>query len=184
MQYTSCLFFIAEQHNFSVNGSSDESSDQTTGAETILKNTKKRGRRGNWTVDALNDFIDIIVSDEYIKKKLIFTNTKNQKNAAIYEKILTELKKRCAERGEKFEANIHQLRNKFKKCVAECKKAALTIKTATGIQRFQDSKGFGNWFNQLFQLVKTRDSCQPDQAVEPSVKVNQNRRMLTTTTRV
>jgi hypothetical protein len=36
----------------------------------------------------------------YIKKKLIFTNTKNQKNAAIYEKILTELKKRCAERKE------------------------------------------------------------------------------------
>jgi hypothetical protein len=55
----------------------------------------------------------------YIKKKLIFTNTKNQKNAAIYEKILTELKKRCAERKEEFEASIQQLRHKFKKCVAD-----------------------------------------------------------------
>ncbi|XP_028396162.1 uncharacterized protein LOC114520140 [Dendronephthya gigantea] len=41
-------------------------------------------------------------------------------------------------------------------------------KTATGIQRFQDEKGFGKWFDLLFPLVKTRDSCQPGMAVEPS----------------
>ena len=134
----------------------------------MLNKSKKRGRRGNWSMDSLNDFIDIIVSDEYNRKKLIFTNTKNQRNASIYQSILTELKKRCAKRGEEFEATIPQLRNKFKKCVSECKKAALTIKTATGIKRFQDSKCFGSWFDQLFALVKTRDSCQPEQAVEPS----------------
>ena len=78
-------------------------------------------------MDSLNDFIDIIVSDEYNKKKLIFTNKKNQRNASIYQNILTELKKRCAKRGEDFEATIPQLRNKFKKCVSECIKAALTI---------------------------------------------------------
>ena len=42
-----------------------------------------------------------------------------------------------------------------------------SLKTATGIKRFQEDKGYGSWFNQLFQLVKCRDSCQPDQAIEP-----------------
>lgn len=29
-------------------------------------------------------------------------------------------------------------------------------------------RGFGKWFNALYEFVKTRDSCQPDQAIEPS----------------
>ena len=32
-----------------------------------------------WSDDTLDDFIDIIIASEYYKKKLIFTNTKNQK---------------------------------------------------------------------------------------------------------
>jgi hypothetical protein len=88
----------------------------------MLNKSKKQGRRGNWSMHSLNDFIDIIVSDEYNRKKLIFTNTKNQRNASIYQSILTELKKRCAKRGEEFEATIPQLRNKFKKCVLSAKK--------------------------------------------------------------
>ena len=53
--------------------------------------------------------------------------------------------------------------------MAECKKLALTVKTGTGIKRIQE-KSYGAWCNQLFELVKTRDSCQPEMAVEPSVK--------------
>ena len=49
-----------------------------------------------------------------------------------------------------------------------CKKAALTQKTATGIKRFQEEQGFGKWFTALFEVVKTRESCQPDLALEPS----------------
>ena len=170
LEFVSLIFiiyflYITEQR---CDNDKDDESDEQTGSVNLLNTSKKWGRRGNWSMASLNDFIDIIVSDEYNKKKLIFTNTKNQRNASIYQNILTELKKRCTKRGEDFEATIPQLRNKFKKCVSECKKAALTIKTATGIKRFQDSKGFGSWFNQLFALVKTRDSCQPDQAVEPS----------------
>ncbi len=41
-------------------------------------------------------------------------------------------------------------------------------KTSTAIKRFQDDKGYGSWFDQLFSLVKTRDSCKPEQAIEPS----------------
>ena len=42
------------------------------------------------------------------------------------------------------------------------------MKTATGIERFQEERGFGKWFNMLFAVVKTRDSCQPEQALGPS----------------
>lgn len=69
-----------------------------------------------------------------------------------------------------FTFTIGQLRSKFKNCVAESKKAALTVKTASGIKRFQDDKGYGACFSQLFSLVRTRDSCQPVLAVEPSAK--------------
>lgn len=49
-----------------------------------------------------------------------------------------------------------------------CKKAALTQKTATGIKRFQKDQGFGKSFTALFEVLKTRESCQPDLALEPS----------------
>ena len=44
----------------------------------------------------------------------------------------------------------------------------MTIKTASRIKRFQDEKGYGKWFNQLFPLIQTHASCQPEQAKEPS----------------
>ena len=60
------------------------------------------------------------------------------------------------------------MRTKFKRCVSDCKQAALTIRTATGIKRFQEDRGLGNWFKPLFTVAQTRDSSQPDQAIEPS----------------
>ena len=44
----------------------------------------------------------------------------------------------------------------------------MAIKTGTGIKRFQDSQGYRKWFPTLFAVVKTRESCQPQQAIEPS----------------
>ncbi|XP_057296428.1 uncharacterized protein LOC130625365 [Hydractinia symbiolongicarpus] len=49
-----------------------------------------------------------------------------------------------------------------------CREAALKIKTASGIQRFQEDKNFGTWFNKLFAVVKSMDSCQPEQSLEPN----------------
>ena len=63
---------------------------------------------------------------------------------------------------------MKQLRSKFKKLVSECKKIALTIKTASGVQNFLRERGYGATFNQLYAIVKTRDSCNPEKAVEPS----------------
>ena len=131
---------------------------------------QKVGRKGQWSMSATDDLVDIIVNDHYSKNKLIFQNTKTQQNSVIYEKVLKELKRRCDARGDAkgIQFTVAQARTKFKKCVSDCKNAALTIKTATGIKRFQDQKGYGAWFSQLFALIKTRDSCQPERAIEPS----------------
>ena len=109
-----------------------------------------------------------MVSNTYYKRKLIFTNTKCQRNGEIYAEILTELKRRASARGKELKFTVSQLRTKFKKCVSDCKQAALTIRTATGIKRFQEDRGLGNWFKPLFAVVQTRDSCQSDQAIGPS----------------
>ena len=145
-----------------------ESDDEDADEEALSvfakkKSGKKAGRKGKWNENLLSDMVDIIVNSEYYRKKLIFTNTKNQKNGPIYESILQQLKTR----NESVPFSAVQLRNKFKKAIAECKKVALTIKAASGIKHFQDEKNYGQWFNQLFALVKTRDSCQPEQAIEP-----------------
>jgi hypothetical protein len=61
------------------------------------------------------------------------------------------------------------MRNKFKKLVSECKKANMVFKTATGISNYKDEKDYSKWFDMLFPLIKSRESCQPEQAMEPSV---------------
>ena len=86
----------------------------------------------------------------------------------MYAKIMDELKGRASARGDKFTMTINQMRSKFKKCVSQCKQATLTQKTATGIKRYQEDRGFGKWFNALFDVVKTRDSRQRERALEPS----------------
>ena len=41
------------------------------------------------------------------------------------------------------------------------------MKTASGIKRFQEDQELGAWFNKLLSVVKTIDSCQPEQSIEP-----------------
>ena len=130
---------------------------------------KRKGRRSVWEERHINDLVDVICSSEYYKKKLIFTNTKNSKNAEIYANVLKDLGQRYEDGS--FPFSVDQLRNKFKKCISECKKIALTVKTSTGVKRVQDEKQLGAWFNQLFPLVQTRDSCNPDMAVESSLSL-------------
>ena len=52
-------------------------SDNDSEASPRTNTTKKKsGRKVLWSDQALEDFVDIIVGNEYYKKKLIFTNTK------------------------------------------------------------------------------------------------------------
>ena len=150
----------------------EEGGDLDTSLKLFMKKAngqkkKKPGRKAKWCPQALDDLIDIIVSNSSYKKKLIFTNTKNQRNGELYGEILKEVKARASARGEHFDFSANQLRSKFKKCVSLCKQAALTKKSATGIKRFQEDQGLGKWFTTLFE-VKTRESCQPDLALETS----------------
>ena len=86
--------------------------------------------------------------------------------------MLKELKSRSEGKGKSVPFTVGHVRTRFKKCIRECKKAALTIKTATGVKRFQDEKNYGVWFDRLFELVKTRDSCRPDLTTEPLMNVS------------
>lgn len=61
-------------------------------------------------------------------------------------------KARCTDRSDECKFTVGQLRSKFKKLVAECKKLVLTIKTASGVQNFIQEQGFGAAFNQLYAL--------------------------------
>ena len=129
-----------------------------------LGSKKKARRRLTWKEDDVTDLVDIVCNSEYFKRKIIFTNSKNTKNNEIYGKLLKDLKERALARGDEFSFTVNQVRNKLKKLISECKKAVLTIKTTTGIDRFQEKKNYGPWFAVLFALVKTRDSCQPGRA--------------------
>ena len=76
---------------------------------------KQDERPGKWSDSLVNDLVDIIANDEYYKKKLIFTNTKNQKNGNIYENIVKEIEKKSRERNETVPCTAVQLHTKFKK---------------------------------------------------------------------
>ena len=52
----------------------DSDNDSETSPRT--NTTKKSGRKALWLDQAPDDFVDIIVGNEYYKKTLIFTNTK------------------------------------------------------------------------------------------------------------
>lgn len=76
-------------------------------------------------------------------------------------------KQRTLNRGSEVKFTAKQLRTKYKKCVSNCKHAALTMKSASEIKRFQENRGFGAWCNVLLPLAKSRDSHQSDQDIEP-----------------
>lgn len=146
--------------------------DEEEPPQQAKKKGAKRGPRGLWKQYLVDDLVDIVITNEYYKKRLIFVNTKTQQNGKVYEKVLKELKSRSEGKGKSVPFTVGQVRTRFKKCISECKKAALTIKTATGVKRFQDEKNYGVWFDRLFELVKTRDSCRPDLATEPLMNVS------------
>ena len=58
----------------------------------MQKNEQTR-EKSPWPIDTTNELIDIICSDNYFSKRLIFTNSKTSKNSEVYEKVIEELKK-------------------------------------------------------------------------------------------
>ena len=98
------------------------------------KKKKKPGQKAKCCSWALDDLLDIIVSNSSYKKKLIFTNTKNQRNGELCGEILKELKARASARGEDFHFSVNQLQSKFNKCVCLCKKVSPYTENSNGNQ--------------------------------------------------
>ena len=100
----------------------------------------RAGRKSNRPDEITDDLLDTISGDEYLCKKILFTN-KNLKNTGILQKVLNELRRRCSERDVACDFSVKQIRNKFKSIVASCKKASLTKQTASGIEDFIEKQG-------------------------------------------
>ena len=169
LRYSPASFLSYSPDNDKEADSNESDTGVSEQSEVCSSRKKKRkGRRSVWEERHVNDhdLVDVICSSEYCKKKLVFTNRKDSKKAEIYANVLKQLGQRHEDGS--FPSSVDQFGNKFKKCVSECKRMAFTVKTSTGVKRVQDEKQLGAWFNQLFPLVQTRHSCNPDMAVESS----------------
>ena len=91
--------------NFDVEESSEAESDAVS---TASKSVKSKTRRpSQWRVNQIQDFIDLVINNKNFKEKLIFQNTKFQRNSSIYQQIQKKLKARCAERNEEFNFSVN-----------------------------------------------------------------------------
>ena len=60
-------------------GEEEENVDEEEEPPKKKKNKRaKRGPRGLWKQDLVDDLVDIIITNDYYQRKLIFVNTKNQ----------------------------------------------------------------------------------------------------------
>lgn len=81
------------------------------------------------------------------------TNVKNVKNNHYYVKFIEEIKQRCKERNVEYDFDVKQTRGKFKQCITTCRNAAMKVKTASRIKRFQEDKELGNYFCKLLPVI-------------------------------
>ena len=70
------------------------------------KSKRKSDRRPKWNNDDVDDMVNIIVNSDYYKRKLIVTNTKNQRYGKIYGQIQLEIQEKAAKRNSKFMFSI------------------------------------------------------------------------------
>lgn len=82
--------------------------------------------------------------------------------------VVESLKACCEQREKPFPFSLAQTPVKFKGWIAICKCVAMLCRNASGVKNFFQSKVCGQWFMCLYALVKSRDSCQPSQGIEPS----------------
>ena len=64
----------------------NESSPEHRDSFSIARKNENRkaGRKSTWSEEVTNDLVDIICEDEYLRKKITFTNIKNAKNQEVY----------------------------------------------------------------------------------------------------
>ena len=122
--------------------------------------------------NAVEDLVDIIINNEVFKRKPLFTNVKSVTNSCCYGQVIQKLIVWCDAHEEEYNFDLSQTQEKFKQYVGECRKAALNIKNALEIKIFQENKQYGSWFSKLLPLIKSMDSAQPGQSIEPSTNAH------------
>ena len=137
-----------------------------------IESVKEEKWKCQWKGSFVDDLVDIIVENKKYRQKLLLTNVKNEKNEQYMESVVKEIQERCTERGKEFPYEVKQTWQKFCRCVQACWATALIIKTTSGIKRFQESKDYGQSFDKLMQYISTMDSCQREQATQPSATMN------------
>ena len=94
--------------------SEEENASEEEGSQKFIKRRRNKGRRKACENDVVVDLIDPVCTDEYCRKKLIFTNNKACKATDIYNKIVKEVQERCKDRCIVFLFTVKQARSKFK----------------------------------------------------------------------
>lgn len=100
----------------------EEAADELLKVFGPNKNGKKKGRKSTWPDEIVNDLVNVVCSNEYLTKKLIYENTKNSRNGMLYQKIIKEISKLCEERQVEYPYSVTQTRTKFKNCISSCVK--------------------------------------------------------------
>ena len=122
-----------------------------------------------WSKEMLEDLVDIIWSDEEIRKMLIFRNQKFAGNNTLCQKIVKELNQRIKEYEKSFPfLTVTQARNIFKKLISECKAQSFTQRTAAALSCHKLEKGYGKWWGKLFPVVGSRESSDRSNNIETS----------------
>ena len=115
-------------------------------------------------------------------KKLIFCNTKKASNTEGYEAVRKRLNVEYNKAsGSDFPFQVQRMRNKFKSCISICEQICMKMKTASGIERFVEERGYGKWFDLLYALALLYAQCQPENACEPSTHSGNENRQDTST---
>ena len=115
---------------------SEVDSEEDEEVSRILGKSVKKNSKNKMLVEntiLMEHLVDIILENDTFKEKLFLTNVKNSKNSQYYQQVMDELKDRCKQRDRIFTYDLNQTRQKIKRCVSICRKAALKIKTASGI---------------------------------------------------
>ena len=112
---------------------------------------KRKGQRSKWEKRCVNN-LDAICSSVYYNKKLIFTSTKNLKNAEIHADVLKEFDQKYEDGS--FPFSIDQLKNKFKICISECKKLLWLLRPRRAEKGFKMKSSLENGLINYFHWSK------------------------------
>ena len=81
----------------------------------------------------------------------------------LYSKLKKDLQERLNARGKELQFTVAQIRSELKKLIGECKKVALTVKTATGIDDSKSKRITGRGFLYCFLSFKAEIPVSPNE---------------------